>query len=232
MSNIPPLIDMSLYINMSINMSINLGIFNHTQIVNDEPPPLTYMYEYKSYIMIGINMYKCKKCDKVLQTVTGILTHYYTHDRPTYNDINNETDNDIIQLKERGHSKNYSRTVNGRYSCNTCDKILTSRSGILEHVHKHMQNHIIKYKCNICLHKMNSKHGMFKHIQTHVPHIKIEDMHHYITNNDDTLRNTHHTIFKCKYCDYENKIQINMFQHFKTIHSINVDNKKLKEHIK
>jgi hypothetical protein len=65
MSNIPPLIDMSSYINIIIN--------HNTQIVDDEPPPLTYMYEYKSYVMIGVNMFKCKKCDKVLRTRTGIM---------------------------------------------------------------------------------------------------------------------------------------------------------------
>ena len=216
MSYVPPLIDMSSYIN------------NNTQIVDDEPPPLTYMYEYETYIMIGVNMFKCKKCDKVLQTRTGIITHHHTHDRPTYNEINN----DIIQLKERGHSKNYSRTVDGRYACKKCDKILASRSGILDHVHKHMQNHILKYKCNICNHQMFNKNGIFKHVKTHVPHITIQDLDKYITKNDDTLRNTHNTIYKCKYCDYENRIQLNMFQHFKTTHFINVDNKKLKEHIK
>jgi hypothetical protein len=73
---------------------------------------------------------------------------------------------------------------------------------------------------------------MFKHIKTHVPHIKIEDMYHYITKNEDTLRNTHNTILKCKYCDYENRIKKIMYQHLKTNHSINVSHKKLKEHIK
>jgi hypothetical protein len=218
MSNVPPLIDMSSYINT----------INQTQIVNDEPPPLTYLYEYEKYIMIDVNMYKCKKCDKVLQTATGILTHYYTHDRPTEND----SDNDIIQVKESGFSKNYSLTVDGRYACNKCDKILTSRSGILDHVHKHMPNHILKYKCNICNHQVFNKYGMFSHIKTHKPYIEIEEMCHYITKNNDTLRNTHKTIFKCKYCDYEHRIQTNMFQHFKTTHSMYVDNKTLKKHIK
>jgi hypothetical protein len=178
--------------------------------------------------MIGINMYKCKKCDKVLQTITGILTHYHTHDRPTYNEI----DNDIVQLKEKGHSKNYSKTLDGRYACKSCDKILASRSGMLEHVHKHMPNHILKYKCNICNYQVYNKYGMFTHVKTHMPHITITDLHKYITKNDDTFRNTHNNIYKCKYCDYENRIQKNMFQHFIIIHSINVDNRTLKEHIK
>jgi hypothetical protein len=216
MSYVPPLIDMSSYIN------------NNTQIVDDEPPPLTYMYEYKTYIMIGVNMYKCKKCDKVLQTVTGIISHYHTHDRPS----DNEIDNDIIQLKKGGYSKTFSKTVDGRYACKACDKILTSRSGMLEHVHKHMKNHVLKYKCNICNHQVFNKSGIFRHVKIHMPHITIQDIDEYITKNDDPLRNTHNTIFKCKYCDYENRIQRNMFQHFNTTHSIRVDSKTLKEHIK
>jgi hypothetical protein len=222
MAHVPPLIDMSIY-------SI---FFHQTQIVSDEPPPLTYLYEYKSYIMIGVNMYKCKKCDKVLQTVTGILTHFYTHDRPTGNEINNEEDDENVQVKAGGTSEKYSRTTDGRYSCNSCIKILTSRSGILEHVHKHMENHIIKYECNLCQHKTNGKHCMFKHVKTHVPYIELKNMCHYVTNNSDTLRNTHQRVFKCKYCDYEHRIQTNMFQHFKTVHSINVDHKAFNKHIK
>jgi hypothetical protein len=219
MSNIPPLIDMSFYINMSIN--------NNTQIVDDEPPPLTYMYEYKSYIMIDINMYKCKKCDKVLQTVTGIISHYHTHNRS----INNEPNNEIVQLKKSGYSKTFSKTVDGRYACKTCDKILASRSGMLEHVHKHEQNHVLKYKCNICNHQVFNKSGIFRHVKIHLSHITMQDLDKYITKKDDVFRNTHNTIYKCKYCDYENRIQKNMFQHFKMTHSINVSYNTLKKHI-
>ncbi len=202
MSNIPPL----------INMSSN--IFTNTQLLHEEPPEPTYLYEYDTYIMIGVNKYKCKKCDKVLQTITGIRTHYYTHDRPTEDDI----EDDVVQLKKGGTSIYYSQTVDGRYMCNTCNKLLTSRSGILSHVNIHKPDHIKKYACNLCEYNTDNKTKIYVHIKFHMPNIKHKNIYKYITEHTDTFRNTHRENYKCSRCDYENRFKMHVDKHIRTEH--------------
>ena len=93
MSNVPPLIDISSYINTQIvNYEppplIDMSSYIKTQIVDDEPPPLTYMYEYETYIMIGVNMFKCKNEIHVVKPLLKLLHDNNAIPRDNYNGIN------------------------------------------------------------------------------------------------------------------------------------------------